>query len=99
MIYIMRRDEGEKLKIREHRDARREREGEEIKRSESTGQRASRNKPEYNCRQIKSLCPRASDPTDMISRSEYSRNLSIDRPSIDRDRSETSPCGGGVGQV
>ena len=28
MIYIMRRDEGEKLKIREHRDARRERERE-----------------------------------------------------------------------
>ena len=50
MIYIMRRDEGEKLKIREHRDARREREREEIKRSESTGQRASRNKPEFAVR-------------------------------------------------
>ena len=51
MIYIMRRDEGEKLKIREHRDAGEEREREEIiKRSESTGQRASRNKPEFAVR-------------------------------------------------
>ena len=79
--------------MREERE--RERRNKEEREHRSTG----KSKQAGICRQIKSLCPRASDPTDMISRSEYSRNLSIDRPSIDRDRSETSPCGGGVGQV